>query len=194
MATSSKPTDIRVTVARRSVAQVAPYESEEASTSVEFSMEGDSTSEDVIGEAKAWGDRIATANYEALGVGYEITEVAVRRLQKSLPGNNESPAVAPAPAPAAPPPSSGAQEDLWRDIMNNTDKWFTNWPDQLDGDDNPSRPAYRRSTDGKGVWLTRKDAAGSANFPSWFVCPKTGKTGDALAEVGRQIRAKAGAK
>ena len=194
MATSSKPTDIRVTVARRSVAQVAPYESEEASTSVEFSMEGDSTSDDVIAEAKAWGDRIATANYEALGVGYEITEVAVRRLQKSLPGNNESPAVAPAPAPAAPPPSGGAQEDLWRDIMNNTDKWFTNWPDQLDGDDNPARPAYRRSTDGKGVWLTRKDTAGSANFPSWFVCPKTGKTGDALAEVGRQIRAKAGAK
>ena len=60
MATSSKPTDIRVTVARRSVAQVAPYESEEASTSVEFSMEGDSTSDDVIAEAKAWGRQPGT--------------------------------------------------------------------------------------------------------------------------------------
>ena len=73
MATSSKPTEIRVTVARRSVAQVAPYESEEASASIEFSMEGDSAEADVVAEAKAWGDRLATANYEALGVGFEIT-------------------------------------------------------------------------------------------------------------------------
>jgi len=72
--------------------------------------------------------------------------------------------------------------------MNNSGNWFTNWPDQLEGKDNPTRPAYRRRGDGKGLWLTRKDANSSPAFPSWFVCPQTGKTGDALAEVGRQIR------
>jgi len=193
MATSSKLTDIRVTVARRSVTQVAPYESEEATASIEFSMEGDSSSDDVIAEAKAWGDRLATANYEALGVGYEITEVAVRRLQKSLPGGSPGSPVAPAPAPAAPAAQGVTQEDLWRDLMNNSSQWFTNWPDQLAGTENAKRPAYRRKGDGKGLWLAQKDAAGTPCFPHWFVDPQTGKTGEALAEVGKQIRQKASA-
>jgi hypothetical protein len=186
---AAKSNDIRVTVTRRSVMQVAPYESEEASSSVEFSMDGGASAEEVMGEQSAWSDRLATANYESLGIGYEITEVAVRRLQKSVPGGNESPAVAAAqPQPAGGQPTRGAQDDLWRDVMNNSSKWFTNWPEQLEGSENPKRPAYRRSADGKGLWLTRKD--GSANFPNFFVCPKTGKTGDALTEVGNQISQK----
>ena len=193
MATSSKPTEIRVTVARRSVAQVAPYESEEASASIEFSMEGDSAEADVVAEAKAWGDRLATANYEALGVGFEITEVAVRRLQKSVSGGNPGAAVASAPAPAAPASSGESDDVLWRDLMDNSDQWFTNWPDQLAGTENAKRPAYRRKGDGKGLWLARKDATGTPAFPHWFVDPQTGKTGEALAEVGKQIRQKANA-
>jgi len=187
---AAKSNDIRVTVTRRSVMQVAPYESEEASSSVEFSMDAGASAEEVMGEQSAWSDRLATANYESLGIGYEITEVAVRRLQKSVPGGNESPAVAAAqPQPAGGQPTRGAQDDLWRDVMNNNSKWFTNWPEQLDGNENPKRPAYRRSVDGKGLWLTRKD--GSANFPNFFVCPKTGKAGEALTEIGNQISQKA---
>ena len=184
-----KSNDIRVTVTRRSVMQVASYESEEASSSVEFSMDAGASAEEVMGEQSAWSDRLATANYESLGIGYEITEVAVRRLQKSVPGGNESPAVAAAPPPRAATTGAGAQDDLWRDVMNNNSKWFTNWPEQLDGNENPKRPAYRRSLDGKGLWLTRKD--GSANFPNFFVCPKTGKAGEALTEIGNQISQKA---
>ena len=74
--------DIRISISRRSVAQVAPYESEEASASVELSLDADTSAEEVIAQLKGWGDRIATANFEALGIGYEIDEVAVRRLQK----------------------------------------------------------------------------------------------------------------
>ena len=187
-AATAKKTEIRVTVTRRSVMQVAPYESEEASSSVEFSMDGDASAEDVMGEQSAWSDRLATANYESLGIGYEITEVAVRRLQKSVSGDEPRPAVAAAPPPRPAASGGGAQDDLWRDVMNNNSKWFTNWPEQLDGSENPKRPAYRRSADGKGLWLTRKD--GSANFPNFFVCPKTGKTGEALTEIGNQISQK----
>ena len=189
MATSN---DIRVTVTRRSVMQVAPYESEEASSSVEFSMDGGASAEEVMGEQSAWRDRLATANYESVGIGDEITEVAGLRAQKSVSGGNETPAVGAAPPPRAAASSGGTQDDLWRDVMNNNSGWFTNWPEQLDGSENPKRPAYRRSGDGKGLWLTRKD--GNANFPNFFVCPKTGKTGDALTEIGNQISQKAAAK
>ena len=185
---AAKSNDIRVTVTRRSVMQVAPYESEEASSSVEFSMDGGASAEEVMGEQSAWSDRLATANYESLGIGYEITEVAVRRLQKSVPGDTPRPAVAAAPSRPAAASSGGAQDELWRDVMNNNSGWFTNWPEQLEGSENPKRPAYRRSADGKGLWLTRKD--GSANFPNFFVCPKTGKTGEALTEIGNQISQK----
>tara|TARA_R110002051_G_scaffold14982_4_gene47507 strand:- start:3445 stop:4017 length:573 start_codon:yes stop_codon:yes gene_type:complete len=181
--------EIRVTVTRRSVMQVAPYESEEASSSVEFSMDGNASAEEVMGEQSAWSDRLATGNYESLGIGYEITEVAVRRLQKSVSASDTSTAVAATPARPAVTSGGSPQDDLWRDVMDNGDKWFTNWPEQLDGNENPKRPAYRRSTDGKGLWLTRKD--GSANFPTFFTCPKTGKAGDALTEIGKQISQKA---
>ena len=46
-AATAKKTEIRVTVTRRSVMQVAPYESEEASSSVEFSMDGDASAASV---------------------------------------------------------------------------------------------------------------------------------------------------
>jgi hypothetical protein len=190
MATSN---EIRVTVSRRSVAQVAPYESEEASASIEFSMDAGSSEEDVTGSVQAWGDRLATANYEALGVGYEVTEVAVRRLQKSVSGGNQGSPVASAPAPAAAPSGGGDADDLWRHLMDNSDQWYTNWPQQLDGAENAARPAYRRKSDGKGLWLARKDKNGTPAFPHWFVDPDSGKAGDALAEVGRQIRQKANA-
>ena len=190
MATSN---DIRITVSRRSVTQVAPYESEEASSSIEFSMDAGSSAEDVKGEVQAWGDRLATANYEALGVGYEITEVAVRRLQKSVSGNNQGDTVAAAPAPAPAAPAGGGQNDLWRDLMDNADQWYTTWPEHLSGGESATRPAYRRKSDGKGLWLARKDKDGTPAFPHWFVDPNSGKTGEALAEVGRQIRQKANA-
>ena len=180
--------DTRITVSRRSVAQVAPYESEEASTSVEFTMSADSSPEEILDAAQEWRNSLARANFEALGVGYEEIDAVVRRLQKSVPGDNQSVAMA-APPPSAPPTAAAdSTGNLWRDLMNNSGNWFTNWPDQLEGKDNPTRPAYRRRGDGKGLWLTRKDANSSPAFPSWFVCPQTGKTGDALAEVGRQIR------
>ena len=40
--------DIRISISRRSVAQVAPYESEEASASVELSLDADTSAEEVI--------------------------------------------------------------------------------------------------------------------------------------------------
>jgi hypothetical protein len=183
--------NIRITVSRRSVVQVAPYESEEASSSIEWTMNAASSQEEVLDAATGWRNQLAIANFEALGVGYDIGDVAVRRLQKSVSGGNESVAVAPA-APPAPRSagSGGTTDELWRDLMNNSDKWFTNWPEQLAGNDNPARPAYRRAGDGKGLWLTNKDKGGTSAFPEWFVCPKTGKTGDDLATVGRELRQK----
>ena len=190
--------NIRITVSRRSVVQVAPYESEEASSSIEWTMDAASSKEEILDAATNWRNELAMANFEALGVGYDVNDVAVRRLQKSVSGSNENSAVAPAapPAPAASAPpsrnpgSGGASDELWRDLMNNGDKWFTNWPDQLAGNDNPARPAYRRSGDGKGLWLTNRDKGGTSAFPEWFVCPKTGKSGDALAQIGRELRQK----
>lgn len=190
--------DIRISISRRSVAQVAPYESEEASASVELSLDADTSAEEVIAQLKAWGDRIATANFEALGIGYEIDEVAVRRLQKSVPENNQSPAVAAVPsAPAsAPIKSAPADDNVWRDIMDNSDNWFVNWPDIVSGvESNASRPAYRKKgPNGTGVWLINRDKENSAAFPEWFVCPKTGKGAEELLEIGRQIKQKSFAK
>jgi len=190
--------DIRISISRRSVAQVAPYESEEASASVEISLAADTSAEDVIAQLKGWGDRIATANFEALGIGYEIDEVAVRRLQKSVPENNQSPAVAPAPKPAAAAPtkSAPADDNVWRDIMDNSDNWFVNWEDILSGvESNAKRPAYRKKgPNGTGVWLVNQDNENSAAFPDWFVCPKTGKGSQELLEIGRQIKQKSFAK
>ena len=190
--------DIRISISRRSVAQVAPYESEEASASVEISLAADTSAEEVVAQLKGWGDRIATANFEALGIGYEIDEVAVRRLQKSVPENNQSPAVAPAPkqAAAAPAKSAPAGDGIWRDIMDNSDNWFVNWPDIVSGvESNASRPAYRKKgPNGTGVWLLNRDKENSAAFPEWFVCPKTGKGSEELLEIGRQIKQKSFAK
>ena len=166
--------DIRISISRRSVAQVAPYESEEASASVELSLGSDTSAEDVIAELKAWGDRIATANFEALGIGYEIDEVAVRRLQKSVPENNQSPAVAAAPSAPASAPIKSAPAGV---------------------ESNASRPAYRKKgPNGTGVWLINRDKENSAAFPEWFVCPKTGKGSEELLEIGRQIKQKSFAK
>tara|TARA_R100000781_G_scaffold40329_1_gene27909 strand:+ start:594 stop:1178 length:585 start_codon:yes stop_codon:yes gene_type:complete len=190
--------EIRISISRRSVAQVAPYESEEASASVELSLEAGTSAEDVIAELKAWGDRIATANFEALGIGYEIDEVAVRRLQKSLPADNTSSPVAAAPkqAASAPTKSAPADETVWRDIMDNSDNWFVNWPDIVSGvESNAKRPAYRKKgPNGTGVWLVNQDNENSAAFPEWFVCPKTGKGSEELLEIGRQIKQKSFAK
>ena len=77
--------------------------------------------------------------------------------------------------------------------MDNADQWYTNWPEQLSGSENAARPAYRRKSAGKGLWLARTDKNGTPAFPHWFVDPNSGKAGDALAEVGRQIRQKANA-
>ena len=187
-AATAKKTENTFTVFRRQVIQTGEYEPAEASCSVTITVDGEMSPDAIAEQIAEWGNTLEMANYEALGVGYEMTEQGIRRLQKSVPGGNESPAVAAAPPPRPAASGGGAQDDLWRDVMNNNSKWFTNWPEQLDGSENPKRPAYRRSADGKGLWLTRKD--GSANFPNFFVCPKTGKTGEALTEIGNQISQK----
>ena len=154
---------------------------------MEISLAADTSAEEVVAQLKGWGDRIATANFEALGIGYEIDEVAVRRLQKSVPENNQSPAVAPAPkqAAAAPAKSAPAGDGIWRDIMDNSDNWFVNWPDIVSGvESNAKRPAYRKKGPNEN----------SAAFPEWFVCPKTGKGSEELLEIGRQIKQKSFAK
>ncbi len=74
------------TVFRRQVIQTGEYEPAEASCSVTITLNGDEDSEAVAGLISEWGTTLEMANYEALGVGYELTEQGVRRLSKAFPG------------------------------------------------------------------------------------------------------------
>ena len=111
-------------------------------------------------------------------------------MQKSIPGPTASPPVAAAPARASSGGSSGGTlESLWRDLMDNkTDWWDPNWQKKLDPEANfnMNGPDYKRRSDGKGLWLSKKD--GSVLIPNWFVCPFTGKDSNELTGISATIR------
>jgi len=142
------------------------------------------------GQIEEWGTTLDMANYEALGVGYEVTEQGVRRLSKSVPSNNASDPVAkPAARPA--PSGGGSKETYWDDLMNNQGDWWNpNWEKKLDGTfNNLKGPDYKHKKDNdKALWLSNQD--GSSQVPDHFVCPFTGKDSDELGKIGKQIRAR----
>ena len=195
MATATaKKTENTITVFRRQVLQTGSYEPAEASCSVTIALDGDEDKEQVADLIAEWGTMLEMANYESLGVGYEITdEGAVRMLSKSIPRTDTAPAPAPAAAaPAAPAGGGGggSLEAIWRHLMDNqSDWWDPNWSKKMDPNSNfnMNGPDYKRRADGKGLWLTKKD--GTLLVPGWFVCPFTGKTAADLAGIGAQIRA-----
>lgn len=189
----AEATSNTVTVFRRQVIQTGNYEPAEASCSVTLTISDDVEQEAVASMIGSWGETLDIANYEALGIGYEMTEQGVRMLRKSVSGDNTTPAVA---APAAGTPTyapkgkgGGSLDDVWRDLMDNkTGWWDPNWEKKLDPDANFNKagPDYKRRSDGKGIWLTKKD--GTSLVPGWFVCPFTGKESGELAQIGAEIR------
>ena len=190
VAATTKKADNTFTVFRRQVIQTGSYEPAEASCSVTIAVDAEMSQEQIAEQIAEWGATLEMSNYEALGIGYEMTEQGVRRLQKSIPGPTASPPVA---APTARPSSGGSSggtlESLWRDLMDNkTDWWDPNWSKKMDPNSNFNKkgPDYKRRSDGKGLWLTKQD--GSLLVPGWFVCPFTGKTAADLATIGAQIR------
>jgi hypothetical protein len=188
-----KKTENTFTVFRRQVIQTGEYEPAEASCSVTITVDGEMSPDAIAEQIAEWGNTLEMANYEALGVGYEMTEQGVRRLQKSVPGPAAAPAVAP-PTPGVAPPSAPivggtAMADFWTDLMTNQSGWWPpNWEKKLDpaANFNKKGPDYKRRGDGKGIWLTKPD--GTSQIPDWFVCPFTGKTAPELASIGAQIR------
>ena len=191
MATATtKKADNTFTVFRRQVIQTGSYEPAEASCSVTISVDAELTQNQIAEQIAEWGATLEMSNYEALGIGYEITEQGVRRLEKSIPGPTASPPVAAAPTGnRSSGSSSGTLESLWRDLMDNkTDWWDPNWQKKLDPDANfnMNGPDYKRRSDGKGLWLSKKD--GSVLIPNWFVCPFTGKDSNELTTISATIR------
>ena len=187
---TTKKTENTSTVFRRQVIQTGDYEPAEASCSVTIAVDSEMSQEDIGEQIAEWGNTLEMANYEALGIGYEITEQGVRRLQKSVSGTTKSPPVAAAPARNSSSSSSGGTIDsLWRDLMDNkTDWWDPNWQKKLDpaANFNMNGPDYKRKSDGKGLWLSKKD--GSVLIPNWFVCPFTGKDSNELTTISASIR------
>jgi hypothetical protein len=187
---TTKKTENTFTVFRRQVIQTGDYEPAEASCSVTIAVDSEMSQEDIGEQIAEWGNTLEMANYEALGIGYEITEQGVRRLQKSVSGTTKSPPVAAAPARNSSSSSSGGTIDsLWRDLMDNkTDWWDPNWQKKLDpaANFNINGPDYKRKSDGKGLWLSKKD--GSVLIPNWFVCPFTGKDSNELTTISATIR------
>jgi len=182
------------TVFRRQVVQTGKFEPAEASCSVTVALAGDEDQEAVANLIAEWGTTLEIANYEALGIGYEMTESGVRRLEKSISQPDANDSVAPSTsgnqAPAAPAIGGNGLDSIWRDLMNNKTQWWDpNWEKKLDPNANFNKngPDYKRRADGKGIWLTKKD--GSSLVPDWFVCPFTGKSANELAEIGTSIRA-----
>ena len=179
------------TVFRRQVIQTGDYEPAEASCSVTITVTDGATQEEIVKQIEEWGPTLDMANYEALGVGYEVTEQGVRRLSKSVPSNNASDPVA---KPAARPQRSGgvgSKESYWDGLMNNQGDWWNpNWEKKLDGTfNNLKGPDYKHKKDNnKALWLSNQD--GSSQVPDHFVCPFTGKDSDELGKIGKQIRAR----
>ena len=178
------------TVFRRQVIQTGEYEPAEASCSVTISLSGDENSEEVANLISEWGGTLEMANYEALGVGYELTEQWVRRLSKSVPRSDTADPVATPAAADRPAGPRGPKYDMWEDLMNNKgDWWAPNWEKKLDGSfKNLSGPDYKHKSNNNALWLSSK--SGSPLIPNWFVCPFSGKSSDDLAMVGKQIRAR----
>ena len=182
-----------ITVFRRQVLQTGAYEPAEASCSITLPIAEDISSSDAEKMIGEWGNTLDIANYEALGISYEITEQGIRRLSKSVSGGS-------APAPlaegtggnhtASAPAVGGSPLDReWQHLMENkTDWWDPNWQKKLDPESkfNKNGPDYKRRSDGKGLWLTKKD--GTSLVPTFFVCPFTGKDANELAAVGKEIR------
>ena len=191
MATApTKKTENTFTVFRRQVIQTGDYEPAEASCSVTIAVDSETSQEDIAEQIAEWGNTLEMANYESLGIGYELTEQGVRRLQKSVSGTAKSAPVAAAPTGNSSSGSSGGTLDsLWRDLMDNrTDWWDPNWQKKLDpaANFNMNGPDYKRKSDGKGLWLSKKD--GSVLIPNWFVCPFTGKDSNELTTISATIR------
>lgn len=182
-----------VTVFRRQVIQTGDYEPAEASCSVTLMIDEGMDQNSVASMIAEWGTTLDIANYEALGVGYEVDEQGVRMLQKSV-SRNSAPAAVAAPAQGntsyAPKGTGGGSlDDIWRDLMNNQTGWWPpNWQKKLDPEANFNKngPDYKRKSDQKGIWLTKKD--GTSLVPDWFVCPFTGKSANDLKQVGAEIR------
>ena len=191
VAATAKKADNTFTVFRRQVIQTGSYEPAEASCSVTISVDAELTQNQIAEQIAEWGATLEMSNYEALGIGYEMTEQGVRRLEKSVPGPTASAPVAAAPARASSGGSSGGTIDsLWRDLMDNkTDWWDPNWQKKMDPEANfnMNGPDYKRRSDGKGLWLSKKD--GSVLIPNWFVCPFTGKNFNELTTISATIRA-----
>ena len=190
MATATaKKTENTITVFRRQVIQTGSYEPAEASCSVTIAVDAEASQEEIAEQIAQWGTTLEIANYEALGVGYEMEENGVRMLSKSIPGPTTDAPMAPAPAGNSSTSGGASGDALWRHLMDNkTDWWDPNWVKKQDPDANFNKngPDYKRRSDGKGLWLTKQD--GSVLVPGWFVCPFTGKTAADLATIGAQIR------
>ena len=185
--------DNTFTVFRRQVVQTGKFEPAEASCSVTIALTGDENQEAVANLIAEWGTTLEIANYEALGIGYEMQEQGVRRLQKSLPEHTASAPVAESAqgnkAPAAPAIGGSGMDPLWNDLMSNKDNWWDpNWQKKLDPNANFNKagPDYKRKSDGKGLWLSKKD--GTSLVPNWFNCPFTQKTSSELTEISNTIR------
>jgi len=191
-AATAKKAENCITVFRRQVIQTGSYEPAEASCSVTLTIDADTSEEEVADLITRWGSVLELSNYEALGVGYEMTDDGtVSMLSKILPGASEGGTVAPAAALAPAPAGGGggSLEETWRHLMDHrTDWWDPNWSKKLDpaANFNKKGPDYKRRSDGKGLWLTKQD--GAVLVPGWFVCPFTGKTAADLASIGAQIR------
>jgi hypothetical protein len=183
------------TVFRRQVIQTGSYEPSEASCSVTITVDPTLTKEELGVEIAEWGATCDIANYEALGLAYEVTEQGVRMLQKSVPRvDTPNPVAAPAPAPAparAAGTFSGPKAELWADLMNNNGDWWPpNWEKKLDGSFTKlTGPDYKHKKDDKSaLWLTTPQ--GDNLVPVGFVCPFSQKNADDLGKVGKQIRAR----
>jgi len=178
--------DNTFTVFRRQVIQTGKFEPAEASCSVTVTLTGDESQEGVANLIAEWGTTLEIANYEALGVGYEMTESGVRRLEKSLP---EHTATAPVAQPAAgnsPPPApvigGSGMDSMWRDLMENHDDWWPpNWPKKVSGEFKPNSPDYKTKKTNKGIWI--RDQKGNYQIPDCFICPFTQKTAVELKAV-----------
>ena len=187
--TTAKQSDNTFTVFRRQVIQTGSYEPSEASCSVTISLNGEDDMNAVAALISEWGTTLDIANYEALGLPYEMEEGGIRRLEKSLPGPAEAAPVAYAPPGNTPPPAAGTKDAGWRDLMDNKASWFDpNWQKKLDGSfTNMKSPDYKHKTNGQALWMTKP--SGDSQVPSWFICPFTGKNADELTQISLQLRA-----
>ena len=182
-----------ITGIRRQVLQTGAYEPAEASCSITLPVAEDISSDDAEKMIEQWGSTLDIANYEALGIAYEVTEQGIRRLSKSVSGDSTPAPVAAGPSGNTPPraPTVGGSplDREWQHLMENKSEWWDpNWQKKLDPDSNFNKngPDYKRRSDGKGLWLTKKD--GTSLVPSFFVCPFTGKNSSELSAVGKEIR------